>query len=384
MLHISSDIEAQLDIAEKEDTRIYHPQHNKMFGGDMQGILLGQMRHRWHYKGQKAFYKFVTPPEKGHAMYISGDSWVEELGIPRRTFNNYCIKLGLKITIQESENWKELVAAKQTEEGRPIYFVYWTNRSDNRTWWHFNDDSYLYARLLAYGLADNVPCPWGADNDIKLRANLPLASENDELKADLPLVGAESDSPDNKESFKDKKQQQDHNPKSDNETLSSFEKILQDSVDDDLLLITPLDGDGMKTSLPWDNKHPFVKAILDRLLPKTTNLEGTVRRGFYRRVLDPAIQTPRWGEWCLWQAFHNAKGENLSTFYNYIEATKGPVTFQNWLEGAVEPADDIANKRKKFNGIKKGSAAHKPKKSRKKVVVPPGPKTPMEDVQLLI
>lgn len=57
------------------------------------GLLRGQLDY-WFSKKPKGFYKFLEPCN--HPLYKAGDSWSEELGISRRTFNTLFDSVGIR------------------------------------------------------------------------------------------------------------------------------------------------------------------------------------------------------------------------------------------------------------------------------------------------
>lgn len=148
-MKISAEVEGALSAAEKNDTKIYHPAHNSQTGGALPTIFLGQMAYWWHKMGRKPFYKFVEPC--GHKLYKPGESWTEELGIGKTALVGYFQKFGRKLKAHEQENWREILAGDEN-----LFFVYWTNRSDNLTHWTFSEAAYLKMRLKAYELSSDA------------------------------------------------------------------------------------------------------------------------------------------------------------------------------------------------------------------------------------
>jgi hypothetical protein len=157
-MKISAEVEGALSAAEKNDTKIYHPAHNSQTGGALPTIFLAQMAYWWHRMGRKPFYKFVEPCN--HTLYKPGESWTEELGIGKTALAGYFQKFGRKLKAHEQGNWRKILANDET-----LYFVYWTNRSDNLTHWAFNDEAYLKMHLKAYKLSSHADLD-GPDADL--------------------------------------------------------------------------------------------------------------------------------------------------------------------------------------------------------------------------
>ncbi|MCB0176136.1 MAG: hypothetical protein KDJ97_36900 [Anaerolineae bacterium] len=162
-MKIDAQTEGALKTAEANDTRIYHPTHNSQTGGALPTIFLAQLQYWWHkeWDGRKPrtpFYKFVASCD--HPLYASGDSWAEELGISKTALASYFKKFGKKLKDSEWGRWAEAIAEANRQELEnetdPVYFVYWTRRTDNLTFWAFNDEAYLRMRIRAYGLSSHV------------------------------------------------------------------------------------------------------------------------------------------------------------------------------------------------------------------------------------
>jgi hypothetical protein len=155
---VDATTEERLSTAENNDTKLYHPAHNIETGGALPTIFLAQVKY-WFHKGWAGhkpctpFYKFIQPAPT-HGLYRPGESWVEELGIGKTALGDYLNKFGVKLKPGEYDNWQQAIAEanrQELEEGAaPVYFVFWTRRSDNLTYWAFNGDAYLRMRLRAY------------------------------------------------------------------------------------------------------------------------------------------------------------------------------------------------------------------------------------------
>ncbi len=71
------------------------------FSGNSATKLLVQRLEYW-FRGKKknGFFKFLSPCN--HNLYRTGDSWTEELGISRRTFNRHFDTIGIRWTSKSS------------------------------------------------------------------------------------------------------------------------------------------------------------------------------------------------------------------------------------------------------------------------------------------
>jgi uncharacterized phage protein (TIGR02220 family) len=81
----------------KHDGRqiIYRPELNKVTGSVTATILFQQILYRFERNGGKPFYKFKEPCT--HDLYVSGDSWTEELGFSRAEFDTALKSMSAKV-----------------------------------------------------------------------------------------------------------------------------------------------------------------------------------------------------------------------------------------------------------------------------------------------
>lgn len=200
---INAQTEGALATAEKNDTRIYHPAHNSETGGALPTIFLDQMRYYWHleWKGHKPltpFYKFVAPCN--HPLHKPGDSWVENLGIGKTALTSYFKKFGRKLRGNEQQKWSAVIAQANRQEveneADPVYFVYWTRRTDNLTYWAFNDEAYLRMRLRAYKLNSDVNLDSELSSDVNsLNSGVNLLSSDANSLSSQPNLPINRDYP---------------------------------------------------------------------------------------------------------------------------------------------------------------------------------------------
>ncbi len=156
MFTINAQIEAELNSAERTDTKVrYFPGHNEFSGGVEETILLSQASYWWGIQGAAPYYKFLQPCD--HGLCVRGDSWTEELGFTRKVFMRARSSVGHKITPQEGDDdkWQEMFRAAnkkffKTFDLKDAVFIIWWTKQDHRTWYAFNQELYLFCRMQIY------------------------------------------------------------------------------------------------------------------------------------------------------------------------------------------------------------------------------------------
>ncbi len=71
----------------------YHPQLAKAFGNGNAALIIDRLEY-WLAKKPDGFYKFFEPCQ--HPLYREGDSWLEELGLSRRSFLHAFLSIGVR------------------------------------------------------------------------------------------------------------------------------------------------------------------------------------------------------------------------------------------------------------------------------------------------
>lgn len=123
----------------------YYPELGKLFDSIAAAVLLKQIDYLFHANGDAPFYMFKEPCE--NSKYITGNSWVEMLGISRHEFNSALAKIGaVKVTKGVS-----LTTAKEES-----LVVYWTDKN-RLTWYWLNVEKYLSLLDNAFAMKDEKP-----------------------------------------------------------------------------------------------------------------------------------------------------------------------------------------------------------------------------------
>lgn len=107
----------------------YRPNLNRVIGRVTSTILLQQIVFHWENNRHRPFYKFRAPCS--HDLYVSGDSWTEELGFTPCEFDTAIRTIGTKINAGESKN--EAFSGDNINN----LVVYWTD-SGRVTWYDLN------------------------------------------------------------------------------------------------------------------------------------------------------------------------------------------------------------------------------------------------------
>jgi len=130
--------------AGERDSIPYRPKLAVLLDSVTTAILLQQIVYRWEKNGLRPFYKFKQPCE--HQLYREGDSWCEELGFGRATFDTALSRIAIKHT---SDMTVEQAIEQARLEKKPV--VYWTD-SGRVTHYNVDMDTLIDLLAMAYDL----------------------------------------------------------------------------------------------------------------------------------------------------------------------------------------------------------------------------------------
>jgi len=119
-------------LAEDKAIIAYRPRLNKITGSVTATILLQQILYWYKKQGAKHFYKFKEACS--HKLYVSGDSWCEELGFSRREFDTALSYIAIK---RNKSN---------RDDDRKAYVYYWI--TPERVTYYTIDEDYLIQAIL--------------------------------------------------------------------------------------------------------------------------------------------------------------------------------------------------------------------------------------------
>src|SRR5688572_27318020 len=119
----------------------YYPEFRAFFGCEKAAIIVDRLEY-WFKKYNNGFYKFLEPCD--HYLYHQGDSWVEELGWVRITFNKAFDKIGIRYKSKSA-----FVKAQDKFQNKPYASYY--DRISKKTFYIRNHDfvNELFKSLLS-------------------------------------------------------------------------------------------------------------------------------------------------------------------------------------------------------------------------------------------
>jgi len=127
----------------------YRPALARRLGNIVSAIFLQQVVYWWDGRGEKEFYKFISPCD--HKAYKKGDSWREELMFTRREIELALETVATRLSKDKLVDGKVVKGISKTAALRGSdlkNLVIYRSDSNRVTWWTLND------RLLNEFLAD--------------------------------------------------------------------------------------------------------------------------------------------------------------------------------------------------------------------------------------